>query len=442
MVQVIHIDSLTPFEMGFEHGSRLKKTIQELYATVMTPFLEQLELSDPSKDLFLMGKGMIERMNPSIMEELKGLAEGAEIPIETVIKMNTFLTVFPKTGACNAICADFRTSLERPVSLAVENFKASAPPSTNMTQTLSKTVNMMSTMQGVQKETDLCTIQSIILDPLEVSLYLSVGLKNAADGPFIRLTKEHLFERGDSPPLSVDKNHFALSLGKILIGRNLDWHLPQLGEHTIVLVRGKVATVTFPGYIGCLTGMTSEGESISVLQQGETCFPDIGVENSLAFYDILFHLRGEEIAKALYFHPYGGTCNILLGHPKYPRAFYYEEYGIRKKDPELCIIKKNRLKDRSLFQINCLFARLLDESIPHTETLSQFRAYLKQLSMIDPSEEACIQKRLRHAACEEIEEDPEIALPLFLRRMPVFYEGTTDPEPLKAEDLVPFYEQF
>ena len=353
---IIRIKATTPYEMGFEHGRLLKKPIQDLYKKVMDPTLSKLQKTDRKRDIYKLGKAMLERMDPSIMKELQGLSDGANISLKMVIKVNTFLTVFPEAGACSVISADFATNPHDPVVLAVDNNAVPGTHAHMMRTALKETHNMMETMKTVQK----MTLQTIIFNPREQKFYLSHGSEKAAEGPFFEFTKEQLFEGDTTPPRLVDKAEFDIQ-GKYLVGRNLDWGLSELGKHTIVLVRGSIASPTFPGYVGCISAMRSDGFNISHLQQGSTLRR--GVENTLQYYHTLSTELPEKIESALEHSPAGGTCNTLMSGGAEAAAFYYLEGDeVRKEKPTSLKV----LEFRRLFQeyANEIFGAVYDLS-PH-----------------------------------------------------------------------------
>ena len=301
MIEVFKIKEPTPYDIGFTHGVKLKKSINAIYKIIL-PYLKTLEKQE-ARDFYEEGLAMLRRMDPCIMDELNGLVKGSGRSLQDVVLINTFLTLYPAAGACNVTCYDARYD---PSCLTVENSTECTARSMTMFETLDKTHNIMQTMESV-KQPD--SIQIMAYDHLLKILYL-----NLKGSPCIyKYTQAQIFGADTSPPTQVSIDTLHLSQGSVWTGRTLDWRMsPQLlATHTILLVRGEVATVTFPGYIGAITGFNSKGSFLSLLQQGSTHFPT-GEENTLTFYKFLSLASKTEILDALQTMRWGGTCNVAL----------------------------------------------------------------------------------------------------------------------------------
>jgi hypothetical protein len=353
-IEILRIHSKVPYEIGFEHGMRFKPVIQELYQKTMEPFLKEVQKTDPKRDIYKLGKKMVEAMNPAIFEELKGLSNGAKVPLKMVIKVNTFLTVFPEISACSTMYADFATDRDHPKSFPVENLTFEHYKCKGMNETLLTNRNIMDVMIKAERD----TIQCVIFDPLHQRFYLSSDPRGekAPEGPFFEFTKEQLFEGDMTPPRRVSREEFDLP-GKCLVGRNLDWGIPELGMHSIVLISDSLARISFPGFIGCLTGMRSDGFNLSMLMQGHTRLD--GFENSLLLYHILATTPSGKMVDALRSLPVGATFNVMMSGPSEAAAFCYLSDGsVKEIRPQELKVKEFR----ALFEehANAIFKAVYD----------------------------------------------------------------------------------
>lgn len=97
---VLHMAG-TPYEMGYQHGVLLRTQIRQLAATLYAVGAAQA-LLDPEKAALPKIQQAYQRCLPhipkDILEELRGLAEGAQLPIEQVRTVNMIPELFHCSG--------------------------------------------------------------------------------------------------------------------------------------------------------------------------------------------------------------------------------------------------------------------------------------------------------------------------------------------------------
>lgn len=85
----------TPFERGVTHGRQLKEQIAEFAASVVEVHKDNNGWLKIDRDLLhgfcLRHTGFLEKFSPNLVEEMKGIAEGAGLPYEDILMLNSFL---------------------------------------------------------------------------------------------------------------------------------------------------------------------------------------------------------------------------------------------------------------------------------------------------------------------------------------------------------------
>jgi len=85
----------TPHEMGFAHGAALKGLIAEFIETVTTVHQMNntyLNVSKDSLEVFCKKNlGFLEKFSPALVEEMRGIADGAGVTFEEILYLNSFL---------------------------------------------------------------------------------------------------------------------------------------------------------------------------------------------------------------------------------------------------------------------------------------------------------------------------------------------------------------
>ncbi len=114
-------------------------------------------------------------------------------------------------------------------------------------------------------------------------------------------------------------------------GRNLDWGMQNLADQTILLQRKgakgtSVASVTFPGYIGCLSAMNNHGVAASILKQGRHFVG--GKSNALYFYELLSKTNNaEEFHQSVMKANLCGTMNVMVADENGAYRYWFAKNG-------------------------------------------------------------------------------------------------------------------
>ena len=82
----------TPREIGRQHGTALKKEIHELYGSLLSVYTNHDPASSERSIIGAAGKhiDMTQKYAPELVEELDGIAEGADLAFEKVFFMNCY----------------------------------------------------------------------------------------------------------------------------------------------------------------------------------------------------------------------------------------------------------------------------------------------------------------------------------------------------------------
>jgi len=85
----------SPHEIGLAHGRAMKETIRAFAASVTAVHQEcnpWLPVEADSLTAFSMRNvGFLEKFSPALVEEMRGIAEGADLPFATIVYLNAFL---------------------------------------------------------------------------------------------------------------------------------------------------------------------------------------------------------------------------------------------------------------------------------------------------------------------------------------------------------------
>jgi isopenicillin-N N-acyltransferase-like protein len=92
---VLHLKG-TPYQRGFQHGSMLKEQIQRNIST----YIDQAKSPIPGRvDEFIRNMPVLMSFVPDhFKQEIKGLSDGSDIPIEKIIALNLFPEMFHCSG--------------------------------------------------------------------------------------------------------------------------------------------------------------------------------------------------------------------------------------------------------------------------------------------------------------------------------------------------------
>ncbi len=308
-IEVVKINGLSAYQTGKVHGHRFKSTIRRLYKEYALPLIARFEKKH-SRDCTEIGKRLVDRMDPSIKQELRGLAEGAGVSYEEVVRVNTFLSVFPEESACSAV------AIQDDQFIATANGGVDKHPAGVIREAAYKTRDAVKSMLASNRDR---TIQTVIFEPHLGRISVSRRGEYAAGGIFHRIPWKSLFGKG-----------IQQGPGKVVVGRNLDWSGGAVAYDTIVLVRNGIATVTMPGLITGMTAINSHGVSASYLTD-DFALPPNGqaantVDTPLQMYQVLKGVTTvDEFADTLFekTSPLHGNHHMMIADRQNAKAVSY-----------------------------------------------------------------------------------------------------------------------
>ena len=283
-IRIFHANGSTAFERGFQHGTQFKSDIDLLYYHYILPMIRFHE-NNQMVDCLKKAKTLEMKIPAEIRDEMRGLAEGAHVPYDHVLMVHTFLDIFPGLYGCSAIGVTHQNK-----EIATNHFSSIDPilcPRYFFLEQVARRDDLKEKQMQelLQKVTMPDTVQSILFRCSDQSISLAAGHRLQEK---IDLPKTQLFERS-----RIDSVHPAY------LGRTLDWPLPTIGNHTIVLIEKmddgtEVANITFPGFIGMLSGMNEHGVALSVCQSGHSS--QVGCPNTLLLRQTLAKSRSVDDA--------------------------------------------------------------------------------------------------------------------------------------------------
>lgn len=280
-----------PYEIGKAHGTSLRPQIQKLYKVIF-PMIAAFA-KEYGRDALALESILVDKLPSSIKKELQGLAEGAGVPHEEVILANTFLSVFPEKTACSAVGLTLQEDLLHVCSLGNEG-----APYDKLTQAAKSTLDVK---ESIKVTGSFRTIQTMIFNPSKGILSVSRAETDATQGVY------H----------DYDVSEPATDTEGPTVARNLDWDMKILAMHTLLLRRGKTTSVTFPGFIGCLSMINEAGVHCSYHQNLEksSAVDFLRVhEVGLSLYEFLKTVRSaEELKDRTISTPFAGSFHLMLG---------------------------------------------------------------------------------------------------------------------------------
>lgn len=297
-----------PFARGKEHGQKLKKEIRATYRPV---------LSLGWREGMLSAAQTFERqIPPYLLAEMQGLAEGASLPYEEVLLVHTLLDIYPGHFGCTAMAFSEETGAR----IVIANHADQHPSTTLDSSSLSRESAFLSSK--ITPKTPLeplllltereRTIQSMIFNITEGKLSISTSGSYAAHGHFHSYGPASLFGNSHLFPESRRERLFLL--------RNLDWPWFFLGERSLLLSRpledgANSVTITWPGYIGTLSGINSDGVTIIQNACGYESYGD-KIPNPLLLTSLLDQCHSSTMVDQLLRNNlHGSSANLLVVDP-------------------------------------------------------------------------------------------------------------------------------
>ncbi len=277
---VVFVSGETPYERGLCLGLQLRSRIQNLYSVILKTL--------PTEDLEFKTKRnqLISHIPKDTYRQLQGLAKGAKVSLSDVLNIHLFLDI-STSFACSVAAIK-----EEDRAIGTNHFekdRESEPCSVSRAELLQKLPlsSFSEKQQALQAVAEPNTIQSIFFNPSEGTIYLASSWGFASNCHFV---KHQVFPPNPNLPSSA------------ALIRNLDWPEFILGSETIIVVYdspyvGKVASVTFPGFIGALSGMNQQGLALACSTTNSN--KDIGMPITFLFSQVLEKTKSVEEATAL-----------------------------------------------------------------------------------------------------------------------------------------------
>ncbi|HEV8051550.1 MAG TPA: carcinine hydrolase/isopenicillin-N N-acyltransferase family protein [Parachlamydiaceae bacterium] len=290
VLKVIRLQSTTPYEMGVEQGQLLKEEINRAVYKFLPIFKFSMQCQGMSP---LEEAQKLEMHIPEdYRQEMRGMADGAGIPYNELLIVNTTMDVMRLFG-CSLYAFSNHTNENTNTKVCATNYFASLGQGRNVAdvdqsflrynnlQSHAESSDIDSLKEALLKVNYYDTVQSIVFDVNARDIHLATASEYAANTSYTHLKGESLFSSSIAPTTE----------NVVRLARTLDWPLPVLGPETFVLVRpssdGKKATavVGWPGFLGALSGINDQGTAISI-----SVVPSVtqkGIPNQFLFRQIL-----------------------------------------------------------------------------------------------------------------------------------------------------------
>lgn len=286
-IRILKLDAADPWKMGYEQGKTYRSEIQCLYSLVK----DKVKIHEKKfkKDTLTEARKLEKFIPQKMIEEMRGLAAGADVPYEDVLCVHTFLDIYPGIFGCTAAgIIQENGAVSKQAVAANHSVLDKSPDSDSLRrhQALemhSYTDDSSSCQEALRKAENESTVQSIIFDIGNRSIQISSAWSEAASKELTNVKAKHIWQ-AKMPQLPQLKR-------KVTLLRNLDWNWPVLGSETILVVRNakpgqqETVIVTWPGYIGALSGMNSSGVALAACSQGSIAVP--GLPTSLLLRNAL-----------------------------------------------------------------------------------------------------------------------------------------------------------
>lgn len=301
------IDETDPFKKGEQHGTRFQTEIRELYSLILSKH-DSLEMRDKVREF--------EKNIPDdLKREMQGLAKGAGVSYDDVLFVHCFLDAEPNPSnyGCTAMAHMTLEGDAKEQRIVAANH--AVPPlgpaadaeSAGRAMRLQKAVVDPASPEKALKAVNVeNTIHSIVFDCTSKQIRVAASGNKAADAPF------STFSLAPASAVAIGPRPSAM---KIL--RNLDWPWYFLGQNTVVLTRKTssektYSSVTFPGYLGTLSGMNESGLALAVCSRDSVSNPK-GVPNPLLFTHLLMTCDSvKEAVDILKKTDHGSSMNVIL----------------------------------------------------------------------------------------------------------------------------------
>lgn len=302
----ITLTSRDPFKRGEEHGRILKKRIKEVYDPILSERRNDLNL--------LIEVNQLEKQIPDELKvEMRGLASGSGYSYADVVMIHAFLDAQPGRFGCTSMVVKETTKECKRIAAANhELFEAKFVPASESRRQafLNAPISEKGPSQEVLKSAGKdVTIQAMVFDTSKGKMYLSSQATHAAAGKFRKFGPDVLFGSGTFSNTPSDT--------RVRLFRNLDWPWYFLGQETVVLTRpqsdgSSTVSISWPGYIGTLSGMNEFGLALTANQCGIDKNLE-GIPNPLLFTNILDTCQNVgDATKVIEQGSHGSSMNLVI----------------------------------------------------------------------------------------------------------------------------------
>lgn len=266
-----------PYRRGLEFGRALKAETQFVYKCVKIKIEERTlyRQNEFNREM----ENLRNNIPPHIQAEMRGLSEGAEIPLEDVYRVHTFLDIFAGEYGCSAVAAVHDHGHVHRVTKTNHFGETQWCSRRRALQSASLTRGA----RGYQAALGACsvndTVLSVVFDVNQRQVHFASSYTNAATTLFSQFS---FFKR----------RREATANTQVLAGFNLDWPWNALAPYIRPVSfkssdgRKKFVNITFPGYLGVLRGMNENGVVVGCCQAGSVR-QGIGMPVTMLFRDLL-----------------------------------------------------------------------------------------------------------------------------------------------------------
>lgn len=298
----LSIKTTNPYERGYIQGQLLQEKIRLIYdeGMEMVKKICQYHMGTEVPDMKDSARQIINNSEKETIEELRGVAAGAHMPLDDILILNAIPIIFASFMGCTGLAARVTTSNTEGVSADntpgdTVSFDSPYRRFREVRKAFNESKSYHSALESVNMR---ATIRSKVFDPANCSIDIAMGMQYAAVLPFHHFNREMLFGSDRTKPQEAAVSNSAKST--FCLAHNVDFCGGSTGVYNLfadtqlILVREhangmKTVSLTFPGLIGINDGMNSQGVSISVLTQNMIRKPSYldGEHNHFAHYELL-----------------------------------------------------------------------------------------------------------------------------------------------------------
>lgn len=307
---IVHIKltSTDPFSRGEEHGRLLKKQIKEVYDPILTMKRDDWEMKRRIIHFEL-------NIPENIKAEMIGLAKGSGYNYEDIVLIHCFLDAQPGQFGCTSMAVKEANGQCQRIAAAnhsvdwYSDFESNNRRGAFLSEPLPENGSTEKLLKAAGKSS---TIQAMVFDLKKGEIKLASKGTYAAHGHFKTFGSDSLF---DNHNFNSDESQNSSDSVKLF--HNLDWPWYFLGQETVVLTRphadgSSTVSVSWPGYIGTLSGINNKGLALAENQNGVGINLE-GVPNPLLFTQILDTCSNlSEASEIIEKGQHGSAMNLVI----------------------------------------------------------------------------------------------------------------------------------